>query len=278
MLEGEAGTPQVEVPAVAEAPAPVVDGPKEGEEAGQSTATPKYPGWTGQLSKEQLADIQARVAKDPKALEELPKGLSDLYASYAALKASTVGALKRPAPDAPKEVWDQFYQELGRPESAEGYTLEKPNIPSGMRYNDAAEKWFRERALARGLTQEQAAGFFADWNANQEAQYAQTQMSKKAEAKAALDALRAEWKDGFEDKWEGMRQAYLQFVPGGDTGPFFKKIQAYGLDNDPDFIRVFKNIYERIGPPKLRVPSTEGGGTDQKPGFKFNVDGKGRKE
>ncbi len=71
MLEGEAPAPVVE-PAIAEVPAPAVGGPKEGEEAGQSTATPKFPGWTGQLKPEQLADIQARVAKDPKALEKLP--------------------------------------------------------------------------------------------------------------------------------------------------------------------------------------------------------------
>ena len=278
MLEGEAGAPQVEVPAVAEVPAPAVGGPKEGEVAGQSTATPKYPGWTGQLSKEQLADIQARVAKDPKALDELPKGLSELYASYATLKASTVGALKRPAQDAPKEAWDQFYKELGRPESAEGYTLDKPNVPSGMRYNDAAEKWFREQALNLGLTQEQAAGFFSAFNKNQEVQYAQSIDARKAEAKAALDALKAEWKDDFPDKWEGLRKSFLQFAPGGETGSFFKKVQAYGLDNDPDFLRLFRNIYEKIGPPKLRVPSGEGGGSDKKGGFQFKVDGIGRKD
>jgi hypothetical protein len=278
MLEGEAGTPQAEVPVVAEAPAPAVGGPVEGEVAGQSTATPKFPGWTGQLSKDQLADIQARVAKDPATLEKLPKGLSELYAAYATLNESSQSALKKPAQDAPKEAWDQFYKELGRPESPEGYTLEKPNVPSGMRYNDAAEKWFRERALERGLTQEQAAGFFGDWNKNQQVQYAQIQEAKKAEAKAALDALKAEWKDDFPDKWEGMKQAFLQFAPGGETGSFFKKIQANGLDNDPDFLRMFRNIYEKIGPPKLRVPSGEGGGSDKKGGFQFKVDGIGRKD
>ena len=277
MVESAAGGTIQEVAPVATDPAPAVGGSPAGEEgAGSGTDAPKFPGWTGQLSKEQLADIQDRVAKDPKELESLPKGLSELYASYATLKASSVGALKRPSKDSPKEVWDQFYKELGRPESAEGYTLEKPQIPSGMRYDDAQEKWFRGVSHNLGLTQEQAKGFFDEWNKVQVAGVQRAVEAKKAAAAEALGKLKAEWGDSFPDKWEGIRQAYTQFIPEGQNGALFKKIQAYGLDNDPDFLRMFKNIYDKIGPPKIVIPSGQGSGTGDKGGFHFKVDGLGR--
>ena len=273
MLEGADGSVQEASPVVATEPAPAVGGAQEAQAAGSGTDAPKFPGWTGQLTKEQLADIQDRVAKDPKELETLPKGLSELYASYASLKASTVGALKRPAQDAPKEAWDQFYKELGRPESAEGYTLEKPQIPSGMRYDEGQEKWFRGVAHSLGLTQDQAKSFFDEYNKAQVAGVQRVIAAKKAASEAALNALKQEWKDSFPDKWEGIRQAYTQFIPEGQNGALFKKIQAYGLDNDPDFLRMFKNIYDKIGPPRMVVSSGEGSGTDSKGGFSFKLDG-----
>jgi hypothetical protein len=275
MLEGEAGTIQVE-PAVAEKAVPVVDGPKEGEVAAESTATPKFPGWTGQLSKDQLADIQARVAKDPKAIDTLPKGLSELYAAYASLSESSKNALKRPAQDAPKEAWDQFYKELGRPESPEGYTLQKPEIPSGMRYDDSAEKWFRGIAHGLGLTQSQAQGIFDNWNTAQMEAHKQVLLARKAQSDAAIGELKAKWKDEFPDKWEGMRQTVLQFVPGGKEGRLNKKIEALGLDNDPEFLQMFVNIYEKIGPSKIVVPSGEGSGSEDKGGFRFGANLKAR--
>ena len=274
MLESAAGSIVEEATPVAADPVPAVGGSlPEGEGTGSGTDAPKFPGWTGQLSKEQLADIQARVAKDPKELESLPKGLSELYASYATLKASSVGAVKRPDKDAPKEAWDQFYQGLGRPESAEGYTLEKPQIPSGMRYDEAQEKWFRGVAYNLGMTQEQAKTFFDEYNKVQVAGVQRAIEAKKAQAAEALGKLKAEWGDSFPDKWEGIRQAYTQFIPDGANGALFRKIQAYGLDNDPDFLRMFRNIYEKIGPPKIVVPSGQGSGSEQKGGFNFKLDG-----
>ena len=259
---GEAGAAPV-----AKDPAPAVGGAQEAQAAGSGTELPKLPGWTGQLTKEQMAVITDRVAKDPKALEELPKGLSELYASYDSLKASTVGALKRPAKDAPKEAWDQFFQGLGRPESAEAYTLEKPQIPSGMRYDETAEKWFRGIAHSLGLTQDQAQGFFAEFNKTQVANFQASINAKKAAAESALGTLRQKWGDKFADNWEGLKQAYAQFMPEGSSGALFKKIQAQGLDNDPDFLQMFYNIYTKIGPPKIVTPSGEGSGSEDKGGF-----------
>ena len=259
--------------------APVVDGAQPasvGNEA-VSVEPPKLPGWTGQLTAEQQAEIKARVAADPKAVDELPKGLTELYSGYSQLKAQSVGAIKVPAQDAPKEAWDQFYKGLGRPESAEGYTFEKPSLPSGMRYDEAQEKWFRGLAHAVGLNTTQAKGIFEEWNKYQIGNVAKAQEGRKAAAKAATDALKAEWGDKFADNWEGVRQSYLQFIPEGQNGKLFKKIQAYGLDNDPDFLKMFRNIWTKIGPPKMVIPRGDGGGPgDKKGGFVFEHAPEGR--
>lgn len=243
--------------------APAVGGPQAGEPgnvAAPGASTPQLPGWALQLTKDQQEDIKKRVAEDPKALEKIPKGLPELYAQYAALEASQAGAIKMPAKDAPKEQWDQFYQSLGRPVSAEGYALEKPEIPAGMRYNDAEEKWFRGIAFALGLGDFQAKSLFSEWNKQQSAQFAAMQAKRNEASAAAVSSLKKEWGDHFPENWEKMRQSFTQFVPDGANGPFMKKLAAYGLDNDPDVLRFFRNIYERIGPPKFQTPSNEGAG------------------
>ena len=253
-------------------PVPAVGGVQPqsaGNEPGSGTEPPKLPGWIGQLTAEQQAEIKARVAADPKAVDELPKGLTELYSHFSQLKAQSVGTVKMPAQDAPKEAWDQFYKELGRPDSAEAYALQKPQVPAGMRYSEEQEKWFRGVVHALGLTQAQAAGIYAEWNKQQEAEFqkqSQTRLAQRqAEKNAAETELKQRYKDAYLDKMESMRQAYLALMPGGATGKLFKKVQALGLDNDPDFLQMWINIGEKIGPPRMVVPSSQGSGTESRP-------------
>lgn len=41
----------------------------------------------------------------------------------------------------------QYYQELGVPETAEGYAFEAPEVPEGSVYDDSTDKWFAEKAI-----------------------------------------------------------------------------------------------------------------------------------
>ena len=255
--------------------APAVGGiqPSAGNDAPSGTDTLKLPGWIGQLTADQQAEIKARVAVDPKAVDELPKGLTELYSGYSQLKAQTVGAIKIPATDAPKEAWDQFYKGLGRPESAEGYTLTQPQIPDGMRYDEAQEKWFRGLAYAAGLNDAQAKAIFENWNKVQAENFQKFTESRKAQrvtqkvqAEATLKQL---YGDKYPDKMENMRQAMAALMPEGQNGKLFKKIQAQGLDNDPDFLRLWISIGEKIGPPKMVVPLGDGKGQDTGSNWNF---------
>jgi hypothetical protein len=258
--------------ALAQDASPAVGGPQPasaGNEGASGTEPPKLPGWTGQLTAEQQAEIKARITADPKAIDELPKGLTELYSGWSQFKAQAVGALRVPAQDAPKEAWDQFYKGLGRPESAEGYTLEKPQIPAGLRYDEGQEKWFRGLAYAAGLNQAQAKGIFDSWNKMQMDASQKSIEARKAAAKSATDSLKTEWGDKYEENWGRVREAYAQFIPGGNQGQLFKKISAWGLDNDPDFLKMLKAIGDKIGPPRFVAPKGDRGSSSSESKWEF---------
>jgi|SRR5208282_1713 len=277
MLESDTG---IAIPAEG---APAVGGVQPvsaGNDAPSGTDAPRLPGWIGQLTLDQQAEIKARVTADPKAVDELPKGLTELYSGYSQLKAQSVGALKVPAMDAPKEAWDQFYKGLGRPESAEGYTFDKPQIPNGMRYNEANEKWFRGLAYAAGLNNTQAKAVFENWNKQQLTEF--QKLTEARQNQRATDKVQAEtslkqlYGDKYPDKMENMRQAMVALMPEGQNGKLFKKIQANGLDNDPDFLKLWITIGEKIGPPKMVVPRGDGSGREQERWSSLGTGLKGR--
>jgi hypothetical protein len=268
MLEADTGAT-----ASVQEPAPVVDGVQgnaPGNDVGSGTDTPALPGYVkGQLDKETSEALLAEIKADPELAKRLPKDPTDIFKQWRTLDKASKSALAIPAKDAPKEVWDQFYKGLGRPESAEGYTLEKPQIPAGMRYDEGREKWFRGLAHAAGLNNAQAKGIFDAWNNQEAATFQKSIEARKVEAKAALDALHAEWQDKFPDNWARMQDAMVQFIPGGKESPLFKKITQWHLDNDPDFLRMMKAIGDKIGPSKFVAPRGDRGGSSGKSEWTF---------
>jgi len=261
MLEADSGQE-----AVVDDPAPAVGGAQEAQVAGSGTEPPVVPGYIrGQLDKETSEALLAEIKADPELAKRLPKDPTDVFKQWRALDKASKGALRIPEKDAPKEVWDQFYKGLGRPDSAEAYALEKPQIPAGMRYNEAQEKWFRGVAHALGLNQVQAQGLFAEFNKIQTTEFQKTIAARQAQRVAdktnAETVLKQKYKDAYLDKMESMKQAYMALMPGGQEGKLFKKVQALGLDNDPDFLQMWINIGEKIGRPRVVVPSSEGGGS-----------------
>ena len=250
--------------------APVVDGAqpaKVGNDAASGVDAPKLPGWIGQLTAEQQAEIKARVAADPKELDQIPKGLTELYSNFSQLKAQSVGALKVPAADAPKEAWDQFYAGLGRPESAEGYTLEKPQIPAGMRYDEAQEKWFRQLAHTAGLNQAQAKGIFDQWNKLQEQNYQAMIQSRVQKAAQATETLKQEWQTKYEENMEYVKLGFHLIAPQGTKDEAFKELQRVGLDNNPNFLKKLAELGKRVGPAKTVVPTGITGSANEGPTF-----------
>lgn len=266
---------ELDVPIVTESP-PVVDGTAQEAPAADSGEI-KLPGYALQFTKEQQAALKEELKRDPKAIEKLPKGLPEFYDSWRTLSANQ-NAIKVPAKEATKEEWDQYYKATGRPDSADQYTLTKPNVPAEFQYSDAVEKWFKGVAFANNLPNSVADGIFAELNKlqvdaltkvrTQQAEAAKkAESEKQAKAQEAINTLKQKWGEKFSENWEGMRKAVAMFQTPG----MIEKAKTLGLENDPDFLVMFFNIYTRIGPDKIVKPSDEGGGRNTgKPGFDFS--------
>lgn len=248
---------------------PVVDGQQAQAPANAGDSgvqTPAYPGYVGQFNKAEQEDFKRQIAANPELVKKLPPNIAELYRSWAAHDATLANALIIPQKDAPKDSWDQFYTKLGRPESADKYALEKPQLPSGMTYSEGQEKWLRGLSYALGLTQFQAKALWDESNKAQIAAAETIAKARTAQAAAVMEKLKTTWGDKFTENWDHMGAAWKQF----GNPQLLEKLKAYGMDNDPDMLEFFVKLYQKIGPPKFQTPSGEGGnGSTGRPAFNF---------
>jgi hypothetical protein len=118
-----------------------------------------------------------------------------------------------PAADAPPEAWNQFYNKLGRPETADKYEIA---MPQGMEADAGMLAWAKPAFHEAGLTPKQAQILSDKWNAYA-AQTAQQSTEADATAnQAALDKLNAEWGADLDKNREAGKRA----------------MQALGVDAD----------------------------------------------
>lgn len=102
--------------------------------------------------------------------------------------------LKLPQSFDDPDAWGDIYQKLGRPESGADYQLPEFNPPEGVM--DATD-FFRDMAHKHGLSQRQAEGMYADWNAHvsesaeQMSIDAQNEMESKVEVE--MTGLKKDW-------------------------------------------------------------------------------------
>ena len=137
--------------------------------------------------------------------------------------------------------WDDVYEFLGRPESADKYEIELPEgLPDEIasQFNDETLSSFKQEAHKLGLNAEQVKRLVA-WQAGN--------MSKQHEAyKGIIDqsmeqgesALRQEWGRAYDQNLGFARKAFNEY--GGDA--LAAKMESSGLGNDPDVLKAFANI------------------------------------
>lgn len=111
-----------------------------------------------------------------------------------------------PAADAPPEKWNEFYNRLGRPETADKYDIK---FPDGMTPDEGMLSWAKPTFHEAGLTPKQAQLLTDKWN-----EYVATTNQQLAEKDAtanqgALDALASKW-GGDLDKNKAAGQRAMQ--------------------------------------------------------------------
>ena len=165
--------------------------------------------------------------------------VSSLASSYVNLQ-SHLGRDKIAKPVTDSD-WDDVYEFLGRPESADKYEIELPEgLPDEIagQFNDETLSSFKQEAHKLGLNADQVKSLVA-WQAGN--------MGNQHEAyKGMIDqsmeqgetSLRQEWGRAYDQNLGFARKAFAEY--GGDE--LAAKMEASGMGNDPDVLRAFANI------------------------------------
>lgn len=116
------------------------------------------------------------------------KAPKDVVESYRNLE-KMLGAKGRTVPaDDDAEGWDKFYNELGRPETADGYKFDLPD-----EYNPELVKFYQDAAHKAGLTKKQADAFLMDYMDFENSVREEHAKQLDVKVLAAQQELKREW-------------------------------------------------------------------------------------
>ena len=167
------------------------------------------------------------------------KDVNGLAASYVNLQ-SHLGRDKIAKPVTDSD-WNDVYEFLGRPESADAYEVPLPDgLPDEVAAQFTEQKLssFKQEAHRLGLNANQVKSL-VEWQAGN--------VSEQHEAyKGTIDqsmeqgeiALKAEWGRAYDQNIGFARKAFEEY--GGNA--LAAKMEASGLGNDPDVLKAFANI------------------------------------
>jgi hypothetical protein len=220
-----------------------------GNEGGEGTV--QVPQWMSSLPDAHKTNERFAQFKEPTAFWDKADSL---------LKAEG-NSVVIPGKDAKPEEVAEFYKKLGRPETKDGYEINKPdNLPEGVPFDPEAVKAFKEYAHAEGFTKPQAEklfnwyynlaknGYDVDSKNKQEAEIKALEETVKTQ-KAAVAALKDEWKDKFDGN---IAKAVIGFRSFAKDMPEAEKLlnvmvkdEKFGeirLGDHPVFNRLFYSI------------------------------------
>jgi len=238
-----------------------VKGDAVGNEPSQKPSEPeaKGGGWYAILPK----DYQEKYAEQLKGFAK-PKDLFDAYLSG---QEKLKGAIVKPGENATDEERKAYLKALGVPDK---YSLPKVGDEDKGYLGDVDgfNKWFEETAAKVDMTQEQAEAFYNLYVS------ANVQRAKDAaEARAKLeqeqaDELNKEWGDKAKENFELSKRAFARYA----TPEFVKFVDANKLGTDPNFIRVFYEISQRISGDRGTDRTPGGTPAEERKGLKYNLD------
>ena len=190
---------------------------KQQKDSGKSEAATN-PAWMTQL--------HGDILNNKEAAEKLGKfgKISDLAQSYLELEGKLGNTLVKPGDDASDEEKEAFYRALGKPESADKYSIE----------GDQAEL-FRQMAYKNNLTDDQAKALYAAVKEAGENELAKMQANYQQQAKATQEALQSEYGKDYPKKIEMLKRGVNTY--GGKE--VAEKLQQAGLLADVNIVKMF---------------------------------------
>ena len=141
--------------------------------------------------------ISEEYRKDPN-IEKFTE-IDALAKSYInATKMIGQDKLAVPTNNSTEEAWNEVYDKLGRPESAEKYSLDAKSKVVSL--DDNAVKQFAETSHKLGLNNKQAQGLLEFYKTNMEGTAQQAKIDTETAQAQAEQTLRSEWGREFDTK------------------------------------------------------------------------------
>ena len=103
-----------------------------------------------------------------------------------------------PTNNSTEEAWNDVYDKLGRPESAEKYSLDAKS--EVVKFDDTAIKSFAEQSHKLGLNNKQAQGILEFYKNNMEGNAQQEKIDSETAHAQAQQQLRQEWGRDYDSK------------------------------------------------------------------------------
>ncbi len=208
------------------------------------------------------------------------KSVGSLGKSYAHLLKKQSGTMSLPDENASDEdkatALGAVFTKLGKPETAEGYELTKPDdLPEGMVWSEDMAKSFAEAAHKLHLTKAQAKGLAAFEIQRLQAGLNAQQEENNAAVNVAVEAIK---KEVGSDKYEqyvvnaNKAQAHAATMVDG-LGAFLEetKVGGVALGSHPVMAKLFNMIFAKEIAEDRLVVGAGSGGKDDKGNF-FNYE------
>lgn len=181
------------------------------------------------------------IAEEHKTVVSKFNDVGSLAKGYVDLEKSMGGKVKIPTAESTPEEKSAFYSKL-RPETAEGYEFDKPDLPEGMNYDEKFELTMRGIAHEAGITKDQMKALTAAFNQYQIEQFGDHQGELSRTHEEGEKDLRDRWAGDYDKNLEISRRALRELIPGELGEEFVKIIEETGMGNNPVMIRGFLEI------------------------------------
>ncbi len=184
-----------------------------------------------------------------KTVGDLAKGYTESERHIGDARKGYVKLPDADSPDKEKEL-NAVYTSLGKPASAKEYTIQRPQMPEDMPYDDSMENEFKEVAFKSSLTNNQVQEL-SDW-------FSKRQMDElegtEEDGKAVITALKQEWGTDFDAKMEAVKKGVNDFV--GDDDEVLAFLDRSRIGNNPRWIKGFAKYGEMLGEGKFEAGDT----------------------
>jgi hypothetical protein len=201
------------------------------------------PPWKSQLSKPLQAEERLNKFNET--------GFTGLAESYLELEGKIGRTITVPDEKASAQEKEAFYAQLGRPEKAEDYALDRPQLPDGLNYSEQQEKDFKELAHKLGVSQDQAKELNNFYNGLIVKQFEEAKATREAARVATRELLGGEWKGDFDANMKYVQRAYAYF--GGEE--VTRAMEITGAGDNADVIRMFAKIGKEMAEDTLDQPA-----------------------